>query len=121
MLANLKDGIRIFVGPPPETLPPPPVKDNPYSVERFLHTEEWQADYVVNLRKLDAETGKPLKGSWFDVLEAFDDSQLEGSVLEDDNWDNDGGSQFLRWDGWDSPYEDCGTDPCEKEDRKSVV
>ncbi len=115
LLANLKDGIRIFVGPPPETLPPPPVKDNPYSVERFLHSEEWQADYVVNLRKLDAETGKPLKGSWFDVLEAFDDSQLEGSVLEDDNWDNDGGSQFLRWDGWDSPYEDCGTDPCEKD------
>lgn len=84
-------------------------------VSRFCHSETWQADYIVNLRKLDAETGKSLEGAQFDVLEAFDDSQLEGSILEDDNWDNAGGSQFLRWDSWDSPYGTTGADPCPKD------
>ena len=69
----------------------------------------------MNLRKLDAETGKPLENAWFDILEAFDDGQLSGTVLEDDNWDNDAGSQFLRWEGWDSPYGSGSPDPCPRD------
>lgn len=84
-------------------------------VARYRHSEKWQADYIVNLRKLDAETGKPLADAQFDILEAFDDSQLEGSILEDDNWDNAGGSQFLRWEGWDALYGEGDVDPCTKD------
>ncbi|MCI8659294.1 MAG: hypothetical protein HFG54_03445 [Lachnospiraceae bacterium] len=113
LISNLKDGLKILVGTSPG-------EDAPgyggSSVMRYKHTEKWQADYVVNLRKLDSETGKPLENVWFDILEAFDDSQLEESVLEDDNWDNDKGSQFIRWRGWDSPYGDNGDpDPCQKD------
>ncbi len=117
LVANLEDGLKIKIGEPgtgggPQPSPP----SSGQEVMRYKHTERWQADYVVNLRKLDAETGEPLEGAVFDILEAFDDSQLEGSILEDDNWDNDAKSQFLRWDGWDSPYgKDAGNDPCEKD------
>lgn len=78
-------------------------------VERFKHTEEFTATYNVNLRKFDSETGKPLEGSHFDILELFDDSQLDDTVLEDDNWANDGGSQFETWD-------DPDNDPCDRDD-----
>ncbi len=118
LIANLTDGLRIVVGNPASDRPTSSTVPYPSAptVTRYKHTEKWQADYVVNLRKLDSETGKPLEGAWFDILEAFDDSQLEGSILEDDNWDNDGGSQFLRWNGWDSPYGENGDrDPCEKD------
>ncbi|NBH70864.1 hypothetical protein D3Z51_02230 [Clostridiaceae bacterium] len=116
LLANLEDGFRISVGSPKTGEPSGYPEWGNSSVARYKHTERWQADYVVNLKKMDAETGKPLENAWFDILEAFDDRQLAGSVLEDDNWDNDGGSQFLRWQGWDSPYKDNGDpDPCTKD------
>ncbi len=116
LIANLKDGIKILVGNPAGEEAPPGPGSGSSSVMRYKHAEKWQADYVVNLRKLDSETGMPLENAWFDILEAFDDSQLAGSVLEDDNWDNDKGSQFSRWSGWDSPYGDSGDpDPCEKD------
>lgn len=116
LISNLKEGLKIYVGGPSGEETPQEPGLGSSSVTRYKHTEKWQADYVVNLRKLDAETGKPLEGAWFDILEAFDDSQLEGSVLEDDNWDNDKGSQFLRWSGWDNPYEENGDpDPCDKD------
>lgn len=113
LVSSLIDGIRIVVGTPEE--PSPSVDFSGGSVVRYRHREQWQADYAVGLRKLDAETGKPLEGAQFDILEAFDSSQLDGSILEDDNWDNDRGSQFLRWEGWDAPYEERGDEPCRKD------
>ena len=118
LIANLTEGFRIVVGNPVSDKPTSSATPYPTAptVTRYRHTEKWQADYVVNLRKLDSETGQPLEGAWFDILEAFDKSQFEGSVLEDDNWDNDRGSQFIKWDGWDSPYgESKEKDPCEKD------
>lgn len=118
LISNLIEGMKIIVGSPEAGSPPLSAAPHPASsaVVRYKHTEKWQADYVVNLRKMDAETKEPLEGAWFDILEAFDDSQLEGSILEDDNWDNDNGSQFMRWKGWDSPYGENGDgDPCEKD------
>ena len=38
-------------------------------VHRYKHSEDWQTTYNVDLRKLDSETGKPLKGSHWDILE----------------------------------------------------
>lgn len=115
LLSNLKDGLKIVVGNPVTGGDSPSGPSGSSSVARYRHQERWQADYIVNLRKLDAETGMPLKGAWFDILEAFDDRQLSGTVLEDDNWDNDAGSQFLRWEGWDSPYGSGGPDPCPRD------
>lgn len=50
--------------------------------ERFEHTENFTATYNVNLLKYDSETGKPLAGSRWDVLEKFDDSQLGNTDLD---------------------------------------
>ena len=115
LISHLKDGLRIVVGSPVTGENPLPGPSGFSSVARYRHQEQWQADYRVNLRKLDAETGKPLENAWFDILEAFDDGQLSGTVLEDDNWDNDAGSQFLRWEGWDSPYGSGSPDPCPRD------
>ena len=101
-----------------ETLP-----DEPTPIVRYQHTETFQADYTVNLRKFDSETGKGLKGSHFDILEAFPDAngQLGATELEsEENWGNDNGSQFLKWKGWDygsgNPDGDQGNDPCNIDD-----
>ena len=50
------------------------------NVHRYEHTETWEAHYNIQLRKYDSETGQPLAGSKWDILEAFDDTQL------DDHW-----------------------------------
>ncbi len=122
LIANLKEGLQIVVGSPKTESSVLRPGMGSLSVERCRHTERWQADYAVNLRKMDAETGKTLENAWFDILEAFDEGQLAGSILEDDNWDNDNGSQFLRWDGWDSPYQHNGDpDPCEKDQQVTDV
>lgn len=113
LAADLNEGLKISVGSPASSETP---MSGGGDITRYQHKETWQADYVVNLRKFDAETGKPLEGARFDILEAFDDSQLDGSILEDDNWANDNGSQFLRWSGWDDPYDDGNAgdpDPCD--------
>ena len=86
-------------------------------VHRYEHTETWEAHYNIQLRKYDSETGQPLAGSKWDILEAFDDTQLNDTELEDfDNWANRSGSQFLRWEGWDygegNPEGDAANDPC---------
>lgn len=87
-------------------------------VVRYEHTETFTADYNVRLRKYDSETGKALEGSHWDILEEFTDynSQLSSTVLEDsENWANEGGSQFKKWDGWDwGPGNPSGdsVDPC---------
>lgn len=116
LVSSLNDGIRIVIGAPGDQVPSfAPGTSGGGSVRRYRHTERWQADYEVALRKLDAETGQPLEGARFDILEAFDSSQLDGSILEDDNWENEKGSQFLRWEGWDAPYEEHGDEPCRKD------
>lgn len=86
-------------------------------VDRYEHEETWTSTYNIQLRKYDSETGQPLAGSKWDVLEAFDASQLDGTDLESsDNWANRNGSQFIRWDGWDygggNPDGDSSSDPC---------
>ena len=37
------------------------------SVDRYEHTETWEAHYNVQLRKYDSETGQPLAGSKWDI------------------------------------------------------
>lgn len=51
-------------------------------VERFKHSENFTATYNVNLIKYDAETGKPLADSHWDILEMFDASQLNSTDLD---------------------------------------
>lgn len=51
-------------------------------IDRFEHQENFTATYNVNLLKYDSETGKPLADSHWDVLEAFDDSQLDDTDLD---------------------------------------
>ena len=52
------------------------------SMERFKHSETWESNYNVNLRKFDSETGKAIEDSHWDVLERFDDSQLDDTDLD---------------------------------------
>lgn len=89
-------------------------------VHRYKHSEDWQTTYNVDLRKLDSETGKPLKGSHWDILE-YDTlgdwgdagTQLGNTYLDHPkdeasnigtkyNWANDSGTQFTRWDDEDA-------------------
>ncbi len=80
-------------------------------VQRFKHTEGFGANYNVGLIKYDSETGKPLAGSHWDILEAFDDSQLDSTDLDLRNpgdyssntgsltgasWEEDNGSEEAR-------------------------
>ncbi|WP_394524838.1 SpaA isopeptide-forming pilin-related protein [Lacrimispora sp. JR3] len=51
-------------------------------VQRFKHTEGFGASYNVGILKFDSETGKPLAGSHWDILEKFDDSQLDSTDLD---------------------------------------
>ena len=96
------------------------------TVTRYQHSETFIADYIVNLRKYDSETGKGLADSHFDILEAFPEAeaQLGATELESaDNWSNDTGSQFKIWDGWDygdgNPDGDKANDPCELDNDKT--
>lgn len=57
--------------------------------ERFEHEETFQRTYNINLTKTDSETGKPLKDSTFEVIEQFDFSQLDGTSLEEDQFEKD--------------------------------
>ena len=54
-------------------------------VKRYKHTEGFGASYNVSLSTFDSETGKPLAGSQWDILEKFDDSQLDDTDLDLDD------------------------------------
>lgn len=54
----------------------------PNGVKRYKHTEAFGANYNVSLSAFDSETGKPLAGSRWDILEKFDDSQLDDTDLD---------------------------------------
>lgn len=49
------------------------------TVELYEHQETFRSHYRVALDKKDYETGYPLQGSSWQVLEKFDDSQLDSS------------------------------------------
>ena len=57
----------------------------PNGVKRYKHTEAFGANYNVSLSTFDSETGKPLAGSRWDILEKFDDSQLDDTDLDLDD------------------------------------
>ncbi|MCI9180933.1 MAG: zinc ribbon domain-containing protein, partial [Lachnospiraceae bacterium] len=89
-------------------------------MHRYRHTETWQSTYNVDLLKFDAETGKPLEGSKWDILEydmlgqwneagtQLGESYLDHPISEASsigtkyNWANDNGSQFIRWEDEDT-------------------
>lgn len=56
--------------------------DSKCEVVRHKHTETWDSTYIVNLYKFDSETGKPVEGARWDILERFDDSQLANTDLD---------------------------------------
>ncbi|MDW2798763.1 SpaA isopeptide-forming pilin-related protein [Clostridium boliviensis] len=51
-------------------------------VNRYKHTEGFGANYNVGLNAFDSETGKPLADTHWDILEKFDDSQLDSTNLD---------------------------------------
>ncbi len=57
----------------------------PNGVKRYKHMEAFGANYNVSLSDFDSETGKPLAGSRWDILEKFDDSQLDDIDLDLDD------------------------------------
>ena len=59
-----------------------PGQEAPGQVVRHEHEETFSAAYTVNLLKYDSETGKPLADSHWDILEKFDDSQLDNTDLD---------------------------------------
>ncbi|WP_349673852.1 SpaA isopeptide-forming pilin-related protein [Lacrimispora sp.] len=80
-------------------------------VQRYKHTEGFGASYNVGLNTFDSETGKPLANTHWDILEKFNDSQLENTDLDlrragdyssnlgsltDASWEEDQGSDDAR-------------------------
>ena len=51
-------------------------------IKRYKHTEGFGSSYNVSLSTFDSETGKPLAGSQWDILEKFDHSQLDDTDLD---------------------------------------
>lgn len=49
-------------------------------VHIYRHTETFDSQYNFDLKKYCAETGQTLEGSVFQVLEAFDQSQVDGKL-----------------------------------------
>ena len=78
--------LYVKLGGGDDTVPPTPVSPGqPHyevHVDRYEHEENWNATYNVNLYKFDSETGKPIEGSHWDILEKFDESQLENTDLD---------------------------------------
>ncbi|ADL03061.1 SpaA isopeptide-forming pilin-related protein [Lacrimispora saccharolytica] len=68
--------------------PTPTLGDEEVSLKVYQHNETFESNYNVGLEKMDYETGNPLPGSTWQVLEQFDDSQLsddetDGGIIED--------------------------------------
>lgn len=68
--------------------PTPTPGDGEVSLKVYQHNETFEANYKVGLEKMDYETGNPLQGSTWQVLEQFNDSQLsndetDGGIIED--------------------------------------
>lgn len=55
----------------------PGISEEEIPFEIYEHNETFESHYNIDLTKFDAETGKTLEGSIFEVLEAFDASQLD--------------------------------------------
>ncbi|WP_124068045.1 SpaA isopeptide-forming pilin-related protein [Clostridium sp. E02] len=54
----------------------------PGKVKRYRHKEGFGTNYNVGLNVFDSETGKSLADTHWDILEKFDDSQLDDSDLD---------------------------------------
>ncbi|MFW6677634.1 SpaA isopeptide-forming pilin-related protein [Lacrimispora sp. AGF001] len=68
--------------------PTPTPGDGEVSLKVYQHNETFESNYKVELEKKDYETGNPLQGSTWQVLEQFDNSQLsddetDGGIIED--------------------------------------
>lgn len=120
--ASYQTNLHITIGgPPPPDRPDEPVisaGEFQIDIHRYSHREGWESNYNIDLVKFDSETGKPLEEAEFDILEAFDSSQLTSTSLESpSNWANENSSQFNKWEGWDigpgSENGDYKNDPCE--------
>ncbi|WP_185967514.1 SpaA isopeptide-forming pilin-related protein [Clostridium sp. HBUAS56010] len=66
----------------------PTTGDSDASLKIYEHNETFESNYKVELEKKDYETGNPLQGSTWQVLERFDKSQLsddesDGGIIED--------------------------------------
>ena len=114
--------VPTFSGDPNNPPPPPPPGEGGIELEihRYKHTETWKSTYNVDLIKFDSETGKPLAGSQWDILEydtlgqwdeagtQLGDTYLDHPVSEAEsigtkyNWANDSGTQFTRWEDEDA-------------------
>lgn len=69
-----------------------------YEFQVYRHEEEFESDYHVKMKKVDDETGMPLKGSQFYLYERFEDEDQLGD-------ERDGGLSaenlsFQTWDGF---------------------
>lgn len=82
---------------------PGKIIDNPeVEFEIFNHDETFVSDYNIQIEKRDSETGKELEHAEFNIYEAFDRTQLNGTVLVGTNKaGTEGISQFS------SPFEKC--------------
>ncbi len=74
-----EQGLNIYVTVGDEE---PDPGDSKCEVVRHKHIETWDSTYTVNLYKFDSETGKPVEGARWDILERFDDSQLANTDLD---------------------------------------
>ena len=67
---------------------PTPGAGGEISLKVYQHNETFESNYKVELKKKDYETGNPLQGSAWQILEHFDDNQLsddesDGGIIED--------------------------------------
>jgi uncharacterized surface anchored protein len=72
---------------------PTPGDGGEISLKGYQHNETFKSNYKVDLEKRDYETGNPLQGSTWQVLEHFDDGQLsadesDGGIIEDNMREN---------------------------------
>lgn len=69
------------------------------SFEVYRHEETFESDYNVKIKKLDDETGMPLKGSQFYLYERFEDEACLGEDEEDGRLSREKIS-FIPWEGF---------------------
>lgn len=83
-----------------ETYPTPEYgsKRSDYGFQIYRHEEEFESTYNVRLKKIDDETGMPLKGSQFYLYERFEDEDQLGD--ESDGGLSEENLSFQPWSGF---------------------
>lgn len=87
MMAGSKEPWEVYLQFGADTIPERPEGSFTIPYERFEHEETFHRNYNVELTKTDSETGKTLEDSSFQILEEFDFSQLSGTNLEIDQFE----------------------------------